>query len=120
MTDPIIPTVTLGGKIWFLKISHGTLERFSAMTKCKLSEFDAAVERYDMQTLLLWLMMTETRPDLTQAQLRGWLNELQPALAVKLVTEAVVDAVSYSFPTPEPEEESTEEDDGEDPTTEGT
>lgn len=98
-TEMPVPTIELGGRIWFLKITHRVMERFSAISRCPLRDFDVMLERYDMMVLLLWLMMCETRPDLTREGLTGWLNVMAPRDAMNLVSDAVSEAVEYSFPS---------------------
>lgn len=99
-TEKPIPTIELGGRIWFLKVNHRVFERFSAISHCTVENFDAVLMRYDMMVLLLWLMMCETRQDLTRNGLTGWLNELPVRDAVDLVSNAVAEAMAYSFPEP--------------------
>lgn len=97
----VIPSVQLGGRPWFLKITHQVLERFSSISGCSLQNFDSELQRYDRMTLLLWLMIAEERPEVTRDKVRAWLQELPVGDAMQLVTQAVGDAVAYSFPTPE-------------------
>ena len=97
-TEPVAPSVELGGRVWVLKVTHRVLERFSAITKAPLQQFDVMVQRYDMMVLLLWLMMCETRADLTREGLTGWLNAMPVFDAMNLVSDAVAKAVEYSFP----------------------
>ena len=99
-TEKTVPTIELGGRTWFLKVNHRVLERFSAMSRISLQEFDTVILRYDMMVLLLWCMMCETRPDLTREGLRGWLNDLPVMAAMNLVSDAVAQAIAYSFPEP--------------------
>lgn len=99
-TEPVAPSIDLGGRVWVLKVTHRVLERFSAITKTPLQQFDAMVQRYDMMVLLLWLMLCETRADLTREGLTGWLNAMPVFDAMNLVSDAVAEAVEYSFPTP--------------------
>ena len=99
-TEPVAPSIELGGRVWMLKVTHRVLERFSAITKAPLQQFDVMVQRYDMMVLLLWCMMCETRPDLTREGLRGWLNDLPIMQAMNLVSDAVAQAIAYSFPEP--------------------
>jgi hypothetical protein len=99
-TEPVAPSIELGGRVWVLKVTHRVLERFSAITKAPLEQFDVMVQRYDMMVLLLWLMMCETRADLTREGLTGWLNGIPVFDAMKLVSDAVAKAVKYSFQTP--------------------
>lgn len=110
-TEKTVPTIELGGRTWFLKVNHRVLERFSAITKSPLQSFDVMVQRYDMMVLLLWLMMCETRADLTREGLTGWLNAMPVFDAMNLVSDAVAKAVEYSFPTPteQPPEDADEE-----------
>lgn len=98
--EKTVPTIELGGRTWLLKINHRVLERFSAMSRCPLSEFDAVIERYDMMVLLLWLMMCETRQDLTRGGLNDWLNAFPVIDAVNLVNDVVAKAIEYAFPKP--------------------
>lgn len=114
--EPVIPSVNLGGRVWFLKVTHRVLERFSSISKCSLQEFDAALLRYDSMVLLLWLMMVESRPDLTRGKLDEWLNALSVFDAMQKVSKAVADAVEYSFPKPAEIAGSTDEVDAENPT----
>jgi len=116
-TERTVPAVELGGRTWFLKITHQVLERFSSISGCGLQDFDKMLQRYDMMTLLLWLMIAENRPDITRPMVRGWLQELPVFEAMQLVTQAVGDAVAYSFPDAaeaaaeaEPEAEEADED----------
>lgn len=102
--EKTIPTIELGGRVWVLKVTHRVLERFSAITKAPLQQFDVMVQRYDMMVLLLWLMMCENRLDLTREGLNGWLNSLPVFDAMNLVSDAVARAVEYSFPRPETED----------------
>lgn len=97
-TEKPVPTIELGGRFWFLKVTHRVLERFSAISRCPLQDFDTMLQRYDMMVLLLWLMMCESRPDLTREGLTGWLNAMPPFDAMQLVSNAVSQAVEYSFP----------------------
>ena len=99
-TEKTVPTIELGGRTWFLKVNHRVLERFSAITKSPLQSFDVMVQRYDMMVLLLWLMMCETRPDLTRGGLNAWLNAMPVYDAMNLVSNAVAKAMEYSFPKP--------------------
>lgn len=115
----VIPSVSLGGQIWFLKVTHTTLERFSSIAKCNLMEFDDVLQRYDMMVLLLWLMMADGRPDVTREKVRAWLDELPVFNAMQLVAQAVGDAVAYSFPAPS-EETAPAEDEAADPTEKDT
>lgn len=97
-TEKPIPTIELGGRVWFLKINHRVLERFSAISKCSMEAFLNVIERYDMMVLLLWLMMCETRQDLTRGGLTDWLNDMPVFEAMNLVTDAVSKAIECSFP----------------------
>lgn len=97
-TEKPVPTVELGGRFWFLEINHRVLERFSAISKCSMEAFLNVIERYDMMVLLLWLMMCETRQDLTRGGLTDWLNNMPVSKALNLVTDAVSEAIEYSFP----------------------
>ena len=117
-TEKPVPTIELGGRFWFLKVTHRVMERFSAISRCPLRDFDVMLERYDMMVLLLWLMMCETRPDLTREGLTGWLNVMALRDAMNLVSDAVSDAVAYSFPTKvdESPDEGTDEVEPVDPT----
>ena len=100
VTEKTVPIIELGGRTWFLKVNHRVLERFSAISRIPLQEFDTTIMRYDMMVLLLWCMMCETRPDLTREGLRGWLNDLPIMQAMNLVSDAVAQAIAYSFPEP--------------------
>lgn len=117
-TEKPIPTIELGGRFWFLKVTHRVMERFSAISRCPLRDFDVMLERYDMMVLLLWLMMCETRPDLTREGLTGWLNVMAPRDAMNLVSDAVSNAVAYAFPSKADEspDEGTDEVEPVDPT----
>lgn len=106
-TEKPIPTIELGGRVWFLKINHRVLERFSAISKCSMEAFLNVIERYDMMVLLLWLMMCETRQDLTRGGLTDWLNNMPVFEAVNLVTDAVSKAIEYSFPNSDSETDET-------------
>jgi len=107
-TEKPVPTIELGGRFWFLKVTHRVMERFSAISKCRLADFDVVIERYDMMVLLLWLMMCESRADLTREGLTGWLNAMTPGEAIQMVSDAVAAAVGYSFPEPADDEEGDE------------
>lgn len=98
--EKTVPTIELGGRVWFLEVNHRVFERFSAISQCTMENFDAVLMRYDMMVLLLWLMMCETRQDLTRNGLTGWLNEFPVRDAVDLVSNAVAEAMAYSFPEP--------------------
>ena len=118
-TEPPVPTIELGGRVWFLKITHRVLERFSAITRCSLQDLATLVQRYDMMVLLLWLMMAETRPSLTREGLNGWLNDLPLQECVKTVGDAVTAALQYSFPqAEEAADEETDEAEPKNPTEE--
>ena len=104
-TEPVAPSVELGGRVWVLKVTHRVLERFSAITKAPLQQFDVMAQRYDLMVLLLWLMMCENRLDLTREGLTGWLNAMPVFDAMNLVSDAVARAVEYSFPRPETAED---------------
>ena len=86
------------------------MERFSTISRSPLQDFDATLLRYDMMVLLLWLMMCETRQDLTRGGLNDWLNGMPVSDAMELVGNAVSEAVKYSFPEPAetPDKESDE------------
>ena len=115
-TETPVPSIALGGRVWFLKVTHRVLERFSSISKCSLQEFDAALLRYDSMVLLLWLMMAEARPDLTRVKLDEWLNALPVFDAMQTVSKAVADAVEYSFPKPAESSGSADEANAENPT----
>lgn len=116
-TEPVAPSIELGGRVWVLKVTHRVLERFSAMSRTPLQEFDTTIMRYDMMVLLLWCMMCESRPDLTREGLRGWLNDLPVMKAMNLVSDAVAQAIAYSFPEPtQTPAEATDEAEPENPT----
>ena len=100
-TETPVPTIELGGRVWFLKITHRVLERFSAITRCSLQDFSVLVQRYDMMMLLLWLMMAESCPSLTREGLNGWLNALPLHECIKTVGDAVAAALQNSFPQTE-------------------
>lgn len=106
-----IPTIKLGGRVWYPKVTHRVLERFSAITKCSLQEFDSILLRYDNMALLLWLMLAEERPDLTRDKVDTWLNALTVFDAMELVSKTVAAAVEFSFPKPSelPGDEATSE-----------
>ena len=114
--ENVIPVVSLGGKTWFLRVTHKVLERFSAISRCPLAEFDAALARYDSMVLLLWLMVAENRPDITRNQVEDWLQDLPVMEAIDLVTNAVGDAINYSFPKAKEDREPETEDAPADPT----
>ena len=114
--ERIIPTVQLGGRVWFLKITHQVLERFSSIARCSLRDFDVTIERYDMMVLLLWLMMAEQQADLRRDTLEGWLQKMPIFESIDLVTNATAAAVEYSFPAPEPQTETQEGESTDDPT----
>ena len=115
-TEKMVPSVELGGRVWFLKVTHRVLERFSSISKCSLQEFDSALLRYDSMVLLLWIMMAESRPDLTRGKLDAWLNALPLLNAMQTVSKAVADAVEYSFPKPAEAAGNNEEANAENPT----
>ena len=96
--EKTVPTIELGGRTWLLKVNHRVLERFSAISRCPLSDFDTVIVRYDMMVLLLWLRMCETRQDLTRGGLNDWLNAMPVLDAMNLVSDAVAQAIKYSFP----------------------
>lgn len=106
-TEPVAPSIDLGGRVWVLKINHRVLERFSAISKCSMEAFLNVIERYDMMVLLLWLMMCETRQDLTRGGLTDWLNDMPVFEAMNLVTDAVSKAIEYSFPDSDSETDET-------------
>lgn len=52
-----------------LRLTHKALRRFSARTKLGVSELEDAVERYDILSVLLWAMLADEIPGLTDERL---------------------------------------------------
>ena len=105
MSDKVIPTVQLGGRLWPLKVSHKVLQSFSALARCNMASLDSVLMRYDMQTMMLWVIMSMTDPTLKRGQVDEWLDELPVKEAVVLVTDNVSNAMKAAFPNPEEKED---------------
>lgn len=110
MSDKVIPTVQLGGRLWPLKVSHKVLQSFSALARCNMASLDSVLMRYDMQTMMLWIIMSMTDPTLKRGQVDEWLDELPVKEAVVLVTDNVSAAMKAAFPNPEEKTEDADPD----------
>ena len=110
MSDKVIPTVQLGGRLWPLKVSHKVLQSFSALARCNMANMESALMRYDMQTMMLWVIMSMTDPTLKRGQVDEWLDELPVTEAIMLVTENVTNAMKAAFPNPEEKAEDADPD----------
>lgn len=75
-TNPVFPTVELGGRLWELRFGHKAMRMFCRLTKCTLATFDSAANVYDNRITLLWIIMQQTDPALKREELEKWLDEL--------------------------------------------
>lgn len=86
--------ISLGGRIWPLKLGHKVLQQFSAMSKIPMSRLGEALDRYDMITVLLYCMIWVQDHTVTRAQLDDWLDEAN----VLEIFEKVGEAAAAAFP----------------------
>ena len=97
MNEPIAPSVTLGGRVWNLRMTHRVLMLFSSATKLSLDQLMNQIGRYDYMILLLWLMIQQEDSQLKRQTFEGWLDDLGVANIVPLLT-AVGEAMQAAFP----------------------
>ena len=66
-------------RVYELRLTHKALRRFSARTKLSVSELEDAVERYDILSVLLWAMLADEIPGLTDERLDELIDALVTA-----------------------------------------
>lgn len=105
-------------RVYELRLTHKALRRFSARTKLGVSELEDAVERYDILSVLLWAMLADEIPGLTDERLDELIDAAIDAGRLDIVSlmATVADAVADGFGTA-PEADVTLDDDAERPTT---
>lgn len=105
-------------RVYELRLTHKALRRFSARTKLGVSELEDAVERYDILSVLLWAMLADEIPGLTDERLDELIDAAIDAGRLDIVSlmATVAVAVADGFGTA-PEADATLDDDAERPTT---
>ena len=105
-------------RVYELRLTHKALRRFSARTKLGVSELEDAVERYDILSVLLWAMLADEIPGLTDERLDELIDAAIGAGRLDIVSlmATVAAAVADGFGTA-PEADATLDDDAERPTT---
>lgn len=105
-------------RVYELRLTHKALRRFSARTKLGVSELEDAVERYDILSVLLWAMLADEIPGLTDDRLDELIDAAIDAGRLDIVSlmATVAAAVADGFGTA-PEADATLDDDAERPTT---
>jgi len=106
-------------RVYELRLTHKALRRFSARTKLSVSELEDAVERYDILSVLLWAMLADEIPGLTDERLDELIDETIDAGRLDIVSlngRPVAAAVADGFGAA-PEADATLDDDAERPTT---
>ena len=105
-------------RVYELRLTHKALRRFSARTKLGVSEREDAVERYDILSVLLWAMLADEIPGLTDERLDELIDAAIDAGRLDIVSlmATVAAAVADGFGTA-PEADATLDDDAERPTT---
>ena len=105
-------------RVYELRLTHKALRRFSARTKLGVSELEDAVERYDILSVLLWAMLSDEIPGLTDERLDELIDAATDAGRLDIVSlmATVAAAVADGFGTA-PEADVTLDDDAERPTT---
>ena len=105
-------------RVYELRLTHKALRRFSARTKLGVSELEDAVERYDILSVLLWAMLADEIPGLTDERLDELIDAAIDAGRLDIVSlmATVAAAVEDGFGTA-PEADATLDDDAERPTT---
>lgn len=105
-------------RVYELRLTHKALRRFSARTKLGVSELEDAVERYDILSVLLWAMLADEIPGLTDEKLDELIDAAIDAGRLDIVSlmATVAAAVADGFGTA-PEADATLDDDAERPTT---
>lgn len=105
-------------RVYELRLTHKALRRFSARTKLGVSELEDAVERYDILSVLLWAMLADEIPGLTDERLDELIDAAMDAGRLDIVSlmTTVAAAVADGFGAA-PEADVTLDDDAERPTT---
>lgn len=105
-------------RVYELRLTHKALRRFSARTKLGVSELEDAVERYDILSVLLWAMLADEIPGLTDERLDELIDAAIDAGRLDIVSlmATVAAAVADGFGAA-PEADVTLDDDAERPTT---
>lgn len=105
-------------RVYELRLTHKALRRFSARTKLGVSELEDEVERYDILSVLLWAMLADEIPGLTDERLDELIDAAIDAGRLDIVSlmATVAAAVADGFGTA-PEADATLDDDAERPTT---
>lgn len=88
------PTVELGGMLRELRFGHKAMRMFCRATKCSLSNFDAALDSYDNQILLLWCIVQAQDPAVKREDLDEWLDQL----LLEDVFDMIQDAIAAAMP----------------------
>ena len=107
MEENLTPTVSLGGRIFPLRMSHNVLMLFSQITRVGLDQLVYQAGRYDYMVLLLWLMCQAEDPELKRETFDGWLNALGIRGVVPLI-KAVGEAMQAAFPDADENADGTE------------
>jgi len=116
MEEKLTPVVTLGGRTFPLRMTHGVLMRFSQITRVGLDQLAYQAGRYDYMVLMLWLMCQAEDPQLTRDTFDGWLDALGISGVIPLIT-AVGEAMQAAFPDADETADETEDAEAEaDPT----
>ena len=104
-------------RVYELRLTHKALRRFSARTKLGVSELEDAVERYDILSVLLWAMLADEIPGLTDERLDELIDAAIDAGRLDIVSlmATVAAAVADGFGTA-PGADVTLDDDAERPT----
>ena len=76
-----------------LRLGHKALKRFSALTECPMSDMDAAIQRYDKMSCLLYVMLSQDDPTLTP----DMVDDLCDGVSIVKITKACSRAIEAAF-----------------------
>lgn len=109
MEELIIPSVQLGGRMWQMRIGHKVMQKFSALTRVSMENWEQLFRRYDMSILLLWCIISTQDPTVKREQLDDWIDELSPKEWQRMMTQ-IIEGIKANFPDEETDGEETEAD----------
>lgn len=82
-----------------IRMNHKAMRRFSAMTGCKLSEFEEAFSNYDNLAMCLGIMLSEADPALKFTDVDDLIDRAERERGLKLtdLITAVTEAFRLAF-----------------------
>jgi len=98
-------------RVYELRLTHSALRRFSAITRLSMTELQDGIQRYDLLSTLLWVMLREEEPSMTEGQCDALIDKamIEGRLTMLDIINAVAAAVTAAFGADEQSAESESE-----------